>query len=126
MKQSPVTSTEMVAIDPLHPDAAVELPWDYSNERMKPGAVIGGITSVVASDFDILRVYDPLTGAVLGQTPIGTQNGEVTTLTVVDNTVYAAFEDGTIVQFALIPAAQPVPSPAPAVLPTATNSPEEP
>lgn len=105
----PASSVAMYVLDPADFAERTRLPWDDTDVRNKPDPVIAGESTVVVGDDDVLRVFDPATGAVLGQTTIGTA-GEVAAMTVVDDVIVVAFEDGTIASFTQVPAdAPPVP-----------------
>jgi len=87
------------------------LDWDYANQQDKPDPVIGGETAIVVSDSDMVRIYDPESGEILGQTQIGSDIGEVTAIDVEDSMVFLSFENGSVAGFTLV-AGDPSPLPA--------------
>ncbi len=87
------------------------LDWDYINPQGKPDPVIGGESAIVVSDADMVRIYDPKTGDVLGQTRMGPDIGEVTAIDVEGSMVFLSFEDGSVAGFTLV-AGEPSPLPA--------------
>lgn len=117
MASDPGNTVAMTVIDPLHPGAEVQLPWNYLNAPSKPDPTIDGSSTIIVSDDDVIRVYDPQTGAVLEETPIGASMGEINAMDTDGDAIVVAFEDGTLMQLIQVPADAP-PLPAPATPPT--------